>query len=193
MTFKERKRQLLEKLKIAKKENKVDLEVLDIIDLINFSNNYYTSSSCSGRIILIEVLRPSHKKDAKFILKLHREVKFKEIKGAIKKHQDNQLWLMSEPPILHIGAKDLYYTKEMLNLGYRSGFKRSNIKSVGTKFIVEIMSSEEIHVPIAYEGKLLVEDKYLEYVVDISNNILKRGKDRLKKLYRNLKEEIKTD
>ena len=100
---------------------------------------------------------------------------------------------MAEPPILHVGAKDLEFAKKMLDIGYSSGFKRSNIKSIGTKIIIEIMSSEEIHVPLGHDQRILVDDNYLEYVVNLSNKILSKGKERLKKLHEKLKEEIKAE
>lgn len=190
MTFSERKRQCLEKLQKAKSEKKVDVAIIDLLDTINASEDYYTSSSCSGRIILLEVVAPSFKQDAVFLFKSHKEISLEEIKNGINLHTSNQLWLMVEPPILHIGTRTLDAAKKMLTLSYAAGFKRSNIKSIGNKIIVEIMSSEEVHIPLGHDQMILVDDKYLEYVVALSNTIFKKGASRLMKLKTIIREEI---
>lgn len=53
----EKKRVLNEKLDISRKGS-IDEPIVDLIEYINCESNYYTTSSCSGRIVIfnIEVL-----------------------------------------------------------------------------------------------------------------------------------------
>jgi len=68
------KKNALQKLKIARSENKVDIDILPVIDILNSSNEYYTTSSCFGRIVLLELPVIGDKKNAKFIGKWHRTI-----------------------------------------------------------------------------------------------------------------------
>jgi len=73
--FLENKKNALQKLDKAKIENKVDIGILPILDIINSLNEYYTTSSCFGRIVLLELPVIGDKKNAKFIGKWHRTIK----------------------------------------------------------------------------------------------------------------------
>ena len=53
------------------------------MNIINKSDDYYTSSSCSGRIVLIELPEIGDKKEAKFLGKWHREILRNELEIAV--------------------------------------------------------------------------------------------------------------
>ena len=53
--FFEAKKSALNKLDQAMIEKKVDSSIIPLLDIINKSDDYYTSSSCAGRIVLIEM------------------------------------------------------------------------------------------------------------------------------------------
>lgn len=52
-TFKQWKKQCLNKLDLSKKGN-IDEDIKTLVSFLNNSDNYFTTSSCSGRIILID-------------------------------------------------------------------------------------------------------------------------------------------
>ena len=48
--------------------------------------------------------------------------------------------------------------------------------------MVEIISSELLETPISKNGELMVEDNYLEFIIDEANAKLRRTHNRIKKL-----------
>ncbi len=53
MAFEKEKNDFLNKIDKSKKK-KIGKKISKLVDYINSLNNHYTSSSCSGRILLIE-------------------------------------------------------------------------------------------------------------------------------------------
>ena len=63
------------------------------------------------------------------------------------------------------------------------GFKRSGINTMSNRIVLELVSTENMDVPVIKDGKLLVEDDYLRILVSEANKKLKRTKEKIKKLY----------
>ena len=47
------------------------------------------------------------------------------------------------------------------------------------KIVIEVCSTERLDTPIGWNGFLYFKDNYLQILVDISNEILERSKDKL--------------
>ncbi len=115
--------------------------------------------------------------------KWHREVTAEEVMEAIRRHSKGQLWFLVRSPILHVGARTIEDAVKLLNLAIGLGFKYSNIKSVShRKLLVEIRSTERMDVPLGENGKLWVSEDYIEKIVDIANDQVRRFKGKLKRL-----------
>ena len=71
----------LKALAEAKGQNKADEPAFPLLDAINAIPDYVTTSSCSGRVMLLSL--KNHKKDAKMQSRWHDRVKAKEIEKAI--------------------------------------------------------------------------------------------------------------
>ena len=69
----------------------VDEDIKNLIDLINSKENYYSTSSCSGRIVLIE--QAEKKKEAEWLMVSHKEVSFEDLKKALKEVPSGLVWL----------------------------------------------------------------------------------------------------
>ena len=69
-----------------------------------------------------------------------------------------------------------------------SGFKHSTFKSTHGKIIVEICSTERLDFPVGKQGKILCNSDHLDFLIEISNNIIKRSEVKLKRLQFNLLE-----
>jgi tRNA wybutosine-synthesizing protein 3 len=181
--FDEQKERAMEGLKRALKENKVDHDIIPLLEKINFMENYFTTSSCSGRISVMEMPYFGDKVNSVWLGKWHREVSFEEVLEAIGKHRSGQLWFLVRSPILHVGAKTLGDAVKLLNLTVELGFKYSNIKSVSRKkLLVEIRSTERMDVPLGGDGVLWVDEAYIERIIKIANAQVKRFKGKLRKL-----------
>ena len=98
--FLDGKKNALVKLQTAQKENKVDSGIQPILDIVNASEEYYTSSSCFGRIVLLEIPAIGDKKEAKSLGKWHRTIQIDELLTAAKDAKAGQLWFMSQSPIV---------------------------------------------------------------------------------------------
>ena len=119
--------------------------------------------------------------------KWHSEVGSDEFFRAIRDHTKNELWLKVQPPIIHVACDDLESANNLLKISYNSGFKYSSIKST-SPFLVEITSSEHMELPLGKDGKILVDDNYLTYLHNISNQKLKKSQSKIYRLIKNLKQ-----
>lgn len=86
--FAKEKSDFLKKKDKSKKGN-VDDDIKEIVDVINSKNNYYTTSSCAGRIVLFE-MKSRKKNECYWIFAKHDKVKVDEIVESLKKHYDKK-------------------------------------------------------------------------------------------------------
>ena len=181
--FEVEKRRALERLH---KEG-ADDDIAGLIELLNGFDEYFTTSSCSGRIILICIPEVGAKEEAEFIAKWHRKVGKDEVLKAIGMWKDaddadGELWLMSQSPILHVSCVSIEKAKQLLSLAIESGFKYSGIKSITMRRVmVEIMSTERMDVPVGKEGVIFCSEPYLDFIVSSANFMLERGKEKLRR------------
>jgi len=182
------KREALVSLFRAMMERKVDEDIVDLLLLINSIKGIYTTSSCSGRIGIIEEPALGAKPLSRWLIKVHREMTFEEAREALKKAERGLVFLKSQPPIFHVVAEDLEKAKKLHELGLASGFKYTTFKVVSNRYLVEINSTEYLTVPLGRDGKIMVNDDYLRFALEIANSMLRRSKGRLPRLERNFEE-----
>jgi len=190
------KREALVSLFSAMKEGKVDGDIIDLLLLINSINGIYTTSSCSGRTAIIEEPALGAKPLSRWLIKVHREMTFEEAKDALEKAKEGLIFLKSQPPIFHVVAEDLERAKKLHELGLASGFKYTTFKVISNRYLVEINATEYLTAPLGRDGKVLVNDDYLRFALEIGNAMLRRSKGRLPRLMENfekLREELGED
>ncbi len=181
--FKEQKEKAMDGLRKALAEDKVDRDIIHLLEKINALDNYFTTSSCSGRISVMEMPHFGDKVNSVWLGKWHREVTVEEVIGAIGEHRTGQLWFLVRSPILHVAARTMEDAVRLLNLSIGLGFKYSNIKSVShKKLLVEIRSTERMDVPLGEDGELWVSEEYTERIVDLANAQVRRFKGKLRRL-----------
>jgi tRNA wybutosine-synthesizing protein 3 len=181
--FEEQKERAMRGLRKALEEDKVDHDIVPLLEKINALPDYFTTSSCSGRISVMEMPHFGDKVNSIWLGKWHREVAVEEVLGALGKHGSGQLWFLVRSPILHVAARGLEDAVKLLNLAVGLGFKYSNIKSVShKKLMVEIRSTERMDVPLGENGELWVDEAYIERIVKIANAQVRRFKGKLKRL-----------
>jgi tRNA wybutosine-synthesizing protein 3 len=169
----------LKSLMEASIEGKVDEGIVSILDQINKIQGFYTSSSCAGRIVLLEIPQIGDKRGATFLGIWHRTIETHELQTAATKATTGFLWLLAQAPIVHIGAETLQYAEKMLKTAISCGFKNSAVKSLGKKIIIEICSTERLDAPIGRDGCLFCEEKHLSLLVEISNEVIKRSQEKI--------------
>jgi tRNA wybutosine-synthesizing protein 3 len=178
--FEHQKKFALKRLSKALEKNEVDMQVISLINYINSLEDFYTTSTCSGRISILQDV--GSKKDNFHLGKWHREVKFSEVKKAIENlPKEGVTWFKQESSILHIVSRTLERGKFLLTLGLSSGFKHSGIQGFKDgRFLIEICSSERIDAPIAENGVFLVNEHYLKYITKLANEKFLKSQEKLK-------------
>ena len=190
--FLDAKKKALDLLYVAKNEKKVDDDIISILDIINDFEDFYTSSSCFGRIVLLEIPSIGDKKEAKWIGKWHRSIKSDEILKVLKNANKGQLWILAQSPIIHIVAKTNNAADKILKTAILSGFKNSGIKSIGRKIVVEVCSTERLDSPVGLDGNLYCDDEYLKLIVNTANEVLEKSTIKLHRFEQNLRKYLST-
>ena len=173
--FLQAKEQALARLQEAIEEGEVDELALPVLERINAIEDFYTTSSCSGRIVVMEVPGVGAKQGACFLGSWADEVTRQEVSMALEEASRGEIWLLAQPPIFHVAAALLDRAQALVSLARQSGFKQSSIKSVGDHVMVEIASTEEMDVPLGRDGVILCSDAYIELLVSIANELLEHA------------------
>ena len=159
-----------------------DNKIQKLCEKINKTSDFYTTSSCSGRVIL---MISKDKKGKDLFLKIwHDKVYFDDFKeflnGFLNKKEIIKFKL--EPPILHVACRDLKRATEILEKAKFLGFKRSSVLTFDRNIVVEINSSERFEFPVIKNDKMLVDDEFLKLVLEMSNYKMERGWEKIKRL-----------
>lgn len=175
---------LLNKKNFLSKKDKsrkggIDSDIKGIVDYINSLDDYYTTSSCSGRITLLE-LSASGKKGSRWLLCSHGEVSAHQACSALEAAGSSDVWFIMETWILHVCCRDGNAAARLLKLCQGSGLKRTGITSFGSRFVVEILSTDSISSPVAEDGRVIASPDYLSFLVRKANARLRQCRKRLK-------------
>lgn len=177
--FKRNKIKALRSFEEAKLNKNIDEGIVKILEILNKNENYYTSSSCFGRIVLLEIPDIGDKKNAKWLGKWHRRISSEDLLSALKNSNKGQLWILAQSPIIHIGAKNLDLADKILKIAISCGFKNSGIKSISNDIIVEICSTERLDSPVGRDGKFFCNKEHFNLLVDIANNVFSKSNEKL--------------
>ncbi len=173
--------------KEAKSLGRMDEDFIPLCDYVEKTKNYFTSSSCAGRIALIGLGEEETKQESAFYRKWHRKVSVKEVLEAVRAFNGDVLWFKQEPLILHLGANNLESAKKALILCEKVGIKRAGIKvAKDGKFIVEMLGTQNINAPIK-EGKMCAGEDYLKYLIKKANEKFGKNQELIKKLAKEAK------
>ncbi len=191
-SFDEEKEEYMSKLYKPDKSRKGDVDnyIIPLIDYINKTENYFTTSSCSGRISLFTMHNSDNKYDAEWIFVSHDKINFEQILENLKELPSSLVRFKQEPMILHICARTLEDAQTLMYVAHEAGLKDSGIISTKKRFIVKIVGSDRVDSPIAKDGKLVVDETYLKIITDLCNEKLEKVHQRIDRLYKLIKEKI---
>jgi len=187
MNFSEQKKKQFERQDKSNKQS-IDKEIAKLVDKINSCREYYTTSSCAGRIILIK--DNEKKKEGLFLFRTHKKVSLNELKKELEKSINRfkeLIYFKQEPCILHVACKSINAAQSLIDKAKFCGFKRSGIMATRNRIICELMSTESIALPIANKGKILISENYAKLLVKEVNQKLSRVRKKINKLYNLLK------
>ncbi|MBR9704028.1 hypothetical protein GOV12_01345 [Candidatus Pacearchaeota archaeon] len=175
----EKNRFLLDKKKqLSKKDSSNigswDKKIAGLCNKINKKKNYYTTSSCSGRIVL---LKYSDKKIADaFLFRNHGKVSFDLLKkelNRISKEYSGLVEFQMTSCIMHVACREISDAFLIVNKSRECGWKRSGVMG-NKRNICELHSTENMSFPVMDEGEMMVDDEYLKLVLGIANSKLVR-------------------
>jgi len=164
-------------------EGKWDDAIAGVCEKLNKDKRYYTTSSCSGRIVLIKSL--PDKAENVFLFKSHDKITFLKLKKElerISKEYKGRVDFKQETCIVVCACKTLEDAQELLDKFKFAGWKRSGIMASRKRIILECMSTEYMSLPIMDKGKILVDDSYLKLIVKEANNKLERVREKIEKI-----------
>ncbi|MBU3907060.1 MAG: hypothetical protein KKA64_02295 [Nanoarchaeota archaeon] len=181
-SFLQRKKDILSKIDKSSKGD-WDKHILKLCEKINSKEDFYTTSSCSGRIVLMK--DSEIKKHGLFLKVDHNKISFnlliKDLKEIVGKNK-NLIMFKQESCILHVACSSLENAQKLYDKAKLAGWKKSGIISSGKRFIVELNSTEKLEFPIADRGKELVDEKFLKMIVKEANRKLKKGWEKIRRL-----------
>ena len=174
---------------ILEKEDKsnvgsIDAPIKDLCEIINNDKNYFTTSSCSGRITLID--DKEKKSPDVFLFRSHEKVELDELKKGIldaaEKVREGIVMFKQEPCLIVVSCRDKDKQWELFSEARNNGWKKSGILSINKKMLIELMSSENISFPIIKDGGILIDDEFLEIILEKANSNLEKGWEKINKL-----------
>ncbi len=178
MDFELRKKQILHKDKSVKKS--IDKSILNLCMYINQLPNYYTTSSCSGRICLSQT--SDSKTGDSWLYVTHYQTSLTELRPHIKVEKNTQLWFRYESFILHIACKTLADGIKLMKVARRCGLKKTSLLQLKEPYLVEITHTPPIHTLLGKNGKLLVLEEYIDELIQIANMKLDKTHQKITEL-----------
>lgn len=177
MSFELEKSNILSRIDKSQKGS-VDAHILELVTSLNAIPDYVTTSSCSGRIVLLSTDNSFDKQNTKWEFVSHNPV-HEDLWPKVQSSPSNQLWFRYEGAILHLKSRDTDVARAFVNLARNTGFKRTGIMSLRNHPVIELTSSEGINVPLIIDGKLMVDENYLANLTTLANTMLSRNHKKL--------------
>ncbi|MBW2968008.1 hypothetical protein KY362_05985 [Candidatus Woesearchaeota archaeon] len=160
----------------------IDGHIKALCDLINSINSYYTTSSCSGRTVLLSTPDSGKKNEAEWIFVSHDEVGEYTLSSELTELPPGEVWFRFEPLILHVVCRTIEDAGRLISAVQSAGIKRSGIISVGKKIVAEIIGTERIDTLVAKDKTLLVSIDYLSTLIASANSKMNRNWENIRKI-----------
>lgn len=182
-SFSQRKKDVLSK-KDKSSIGNWDKKIIGLCDKINSLNNYYTTSSCSGRVIIMK--EQNKKTSGLFAFVSHEVISLGDLKKILEKLRSKNIEykFKFEPAILHIACKTLEDAEKLFYQAKIAGWKRASILSINRKnrIVIELSCTEKLEFPIIKDKQILVSEDFLRVVVVRANSNFKNIWIKIQKL-----------
>jgi len=181
----------MKRFKCAVEKGEVDKAIVLLCKYINKTSNFFTSSSCSGRILLLGI-KGKGKNQAYFHRKWHSKVRFQDVWKAMHEKTSGELWFKMESFIIHIGARTIKDAEKMLAIKNMAGIKRGGLIVLKPgKFMLELIGTEDIAMPVKYDDRVLVNEEFMREAVKAANKKMGENQKRLKMFEKIVRTELK--
>src|SRR3989344_3676604 len=138
MNFEKEKKEFLAKKDKSRKAI-IDGKIRKLVSKINSLDGFFTTSSCSGRMLLFSIPKSNKKNEVQYLFASHKKIRHKDIKKILKtiitkiklKKIKNDVWFRMGAAILHVASNNMDSARRLLNAARDIGFRRSGIISLG--------------------------------------------------------------
>jgi tRNA wybutosine-synthesizing protein 3 len=157
------------------RKHSIDDYIVTLINQINNHNDYYTSSSCSGRTIVFTstaIVTSSTKSDCQWLYVTHEQADLNAILNCLEQRSKDidMISIKFEAFILHVICRTLECAKVLLNIALECGYRNSGLViSNQGKITLAIRSTHALEVPLVIGGRLCVDQDYITQIVSIAN------------------------
>ena len=147
----------------------IDRHIKFLCDAINANDSFYTTSSCSGRIVLLNIPDSGKKNESEWLFVSHDEAGEYAISSELTDLPDGEIWFRFEPLIIHVACETVADAGTLIKALQDAGFKHSGVISLSRKIVVEIIGNQRLDTIIAKDRTLLVTDAYISMLVETAN------------------------
>ncbi|KAF7650253.1 hypothetical protein LDENG_00128580 [Lucifuga dentata] len=187
-TFSQWKQQRGRRLDVSKKGS-VDAEIVHVVSLLNGCQQFFSTSSCSGRIILIDAAAEDsevHKHNCVWLFVSHQKCKSSDLASGLSRSTGDAV-LKFEPFVLHVQCRRLQDAQLLHSVAVNSGFRNSGITISKTgKIIMAVRSTHGLEAPLTHQGRLLVGHEYIDFLIQLANQKMEENLRRIQRFYQNL-------
>ncbi|XP_062993488.1 tRNA wybutosine-synthesizing protein 3 homolog [Elgaria multicarinata webbii] len=194
--FKRWKEQRLSRADGSRKGS-VDEPIEGIVRLLNGHDSFCTTSSCSGRVVVLEQppLPPAaeattsfeiQKQNCNWLMVTHQNCTIQDVLTALQRATDDAVFKF-EPFVLHVQCQELQDAQLLHVVAIEAGFRNSGI-TVGRKgkIMMAVRSTHCLEVPLSQKGKLMVNEEYVDFVVQVANQKMEENRRRIDRFYTSL-------
>ncbi|BFG27473.1 hypothetical protein CerSpe_137470 [Prunus speciosa] len=208
MEFEKRKAATLASLRSEETDKSpkgtVDAPIVPLLNTLNSHPNYFTTSSCSGRISILS--QPTHSKlktkkkalGGTWLFITHDPADPDSVLNRLfrsdssrKDEQDNQndLVLRFEPLIIAVECKDLASAQSLVSKAIACGFRESGITNSSKRMIIAIRCSIRLEVPLGSSHEIMVSREYVRFLVGVANEKMEANRKRTEAFFLSLQSE----
>ncbi|GAB6023333.1 tRNA methyltransferase tyw3 [Chamberlinius hualienensis] len=164
----------------------VDKLICGLIDYINSLKQFATTSSCSGRIIVVQqsfgIDESCKKQGCKWLYTSHEVVDEADLINSLLSAEISNAVFKFEPFVLHVQCETVEDARKVHSCAIASGFRNSGISiSKKGKIIAAVRSTHGLEVPLSDEKTLLVSHEYIGFLVKIANGKMAENEKRIKR------------
>ncbi|KAJ8357550.1 hypothetical protein SKAU_G00203440 [Synaphobranchus kaupii] len=186
-TFRQWKKQCLNKVDLSKKGS-VDEDIANIVSMLNDSEKYFTTSSCSGRIIVIDGVSDCldvQKQNCSWLFVTHQKCQKMDLVSSLERSCGDVVFKF-EPFILHVQCQQLEDAQLLHSVAIHSGFRNSGI-TIGKKgkiiMVWAVRSTHCLEVPLSRKGQVLVSADYIEFLAEVANQKMVENLRRIERFF----------
>jgi len=171
----------------------IDAAISPLLLTINSKENYFTTSSCAGRIIIVQSCEKQPKYNVDWLYVSHDIVNsieqiMKVAESPMMKTGEEgkgfEVWFKMEPPIISVRCRDFISAQRLLELAHNlAGMKNCSIRSATSSHVmVVLVDTRRVETIFALDGEWLVEERYVNVVISTANIKLEKARQRMDRL-----------